>query len=167
MTWQRFCCVETNEVALFLGSLRKRRRKEEHMRRLQLRPCKRQTAGIDMHPLMRHLYVVLPAQAVSMAGDVVSCSLPVTACSSFAVRRVVCRYIRIMACGMSPFCDATSNVVALLRTRHAVHGVHSRDTTRKDLLRRGEKYSAPEVVGAGVVSELGCEMKDTPGLARR
>lgn len=119
-----------------------------------------------MHPLMRHLYVVLPAQAVSMAGDVVSCSLPVTACSSFAVRRVVCKYIRIMACGMSPFCDATSNVVALLRTRHAVHGVHSRDMTRKDP-RRGEKYSVPKVVGTGGVLELGGETEDTPSLARR
>jgi len=36
-----------------------------------------------------------------MAGDVVACSLPVAACSSFAARRVVCRYIRIMA---SMFC---------------------------------------------------------------
>lgn len=94
-----------------------------------------------------------------MAGDVVSCSLPVAACSSFAVRRVVCRYIRIMACGMSPFCDATSNVVASLRTRHAVRGVHPRDMTRKDL-RRGEQYSVSKGVGIGGVPELGCEMKD-------
>lgn len=76
-------------------------------------------AGIDMHSFLRRLYFVLHAQSVVVAGDVVSCSLPVAACSSFARRHVVCGYAQIVGCGMFPFCHTNSDGLAWLSTRNA------------------------------------------------
>lgn len=146
---------------MFYGSVGQRRRRREHMRRRQLRARKRRTARIDMHSFhAATLYVVLHARAALMVGDVVFCSLPMVACSSFAARRVVCRYLRIMAYEMSPFCDASSDVVALLRARHAVHILHSRDMVRESQ-RRGEKYFVSEDVHVGTddMLELGCSTR--------
>ena len=43
---------------------------------------------------LRYQDAVLTSHAPLMAGDVVFCSLPTATCSSFAVRRVVCRLYR-------------------------------------------------------------------------
>lgn len=80
------------------------------MRGWQLRTRKQRTAAIDMHSFLQLENVVIHSQVVVMSGDVVSCSLPVTACSYFAERHVVCRHIQIMGCGMPSFYDASGDV---------------------------------------------------------
>ena len=119
-TLRRFCFLGVKEVALLHGSIWRRRRRQEHMRRWQLRARKQRATGIDMHYFLRHLYAVLRPQAAVMVGDVVSCSLPMVACSSRAVGCGVCRHI--MGCEVSPYCDMSSDVVTRLggNTLHRV-----------------------------------------------
>ena len=118
MTLQRSRLLSIKEVALLHDSVRRRRRRQEHMRRWQLRARKRRNAGIDMHCFLQYLSAVLRSQAAVMAGNVVSCSLPVVACSFHAVGCGVCRHI--MGCEVPLFCDMSSNVVARLDGEHLV-----------------------------------------------
>ena len=110
------------------------------------------STGIDMHSFLRRLYAVLHAQAVMMAGDVVSCSLPVVLCSSFATGHFVCRHARTL--GTSPFSDTSNNVVTWLSTRNAALGCRSREMTTEHSRRGDNAYVRG--MSEEVMCELGC-----------